>query len=219
MSCVCAFMCAWYFCYLIPELDLPPLTQTPPPPSPQNTTQSNILVNFGQGQPGPAGGVEVNVARICVALCVFSGYAIPNYVGRGSLVSALEWDVDKETGEVVEISTARHVGLTLGYVGLATATAIGATIAKFDLGFVVSIIGATAAVVVQYIFPGLMLMKMNHRWLGRAFIFIGICMSICGLFITIVRYVCKASSSDFCLSLGLGVPSYNNTGPAFKTEL
>ena len=39
-----------------------------------NTTASNILINFDPAQPGPAGGVAVSIARICVALCVFSGY-------------------------------------------------------------------------------------------------------------------------------------------------
>ena len=47
-----------------------------------NTTKSNILENFEEGQPGPAGGIEVTIARACVALCIFFSYPIPNFVGR-----------------------------------------------------------------------------------------------------------------------------------------
>ena len=40
-------------------------------------------------------------------------------------MSVLKWDVDKDTGDAITLSTKKHVGITLAYVGLATAGAIG----------------------------------------------------------------------------------------------
>ena len=48
---------------------------------------------------------------------IFSSYPVLQFVGRQAIVLVLSWDTDPETGEPIELSRARHVTLTLGFVG------------------------------------------------------------------------------------------------------
>ena len=79
-----------------------------------------------------------------------------------------------------------------------------ATLASIDLGFVVSLIGATGAVNAQYIFPGMMLVSLGYNRLGKTMITIGAVVALCGVTITILRQACVSNDSQFCYDLGFG---------------
>jgi hypothetical protein len=123
-------------------------------------------------RPGPNADIAIKIARGAVGFSIFSSYPVLQFVGRQAIVLVLSWDTDPETGEPLELSRARHVTLTLGFVGsgilmavvvrlvykcglwLNGSVVVQATMASIDLGFVVSLTGATVAVTAQYLFPG-----------------------------------------------------------------
>jgi amino acid permease len=169
-----------------------------------NTTAPNILNDFGgdvEGGHSIPNTPVITMARACVAVCVFFSFPIPSFVGLTSMKDIL----GMEQKGAPPLSTCRHTAITTSYLASITATALLVVAANLDLDFVLSLVGCTAAVVAQYMFPAAMLHSRGRRVASYVLFAVGLFMSVCGVFVTISSALCKTPSHSldaFCSKMG-----------------
>jgi amino acid permease len=162
---------------------------------------SDILNNFGERGatiyvPTSA---AVRAARFCVGLCMFFSFPIPAYVGLKSVKDIFRLEIDGP------LPTTKHVGLVVCWsLTIMVATVIVLAL-HLDLGFVCSIVGCTAAVISQYLFPGFLLKHGGRTCMGNAYLILGGIMCALGVFVTFASASCANSDSEFCTTMGYHV--------------
>ena len=98
-----------------------------------------------------------------------------------------------------------YVVLTLGLAGSTIAATQVVHAAGLELGFVMSIIGSTASVALQFGFPAAMLHKLGKPYQGHFMALFSAFVCVAGLFVTLAGAACKGASprsSGFCTSAG-----------------
>lgn len=104
-----------------------------------------------------------------------------------------------------------HAGIQNALVPIVCITA---TKGGLDLGFFIGLLGCTACVIVQLLFPGFMAHRMGYRILGVFLVILAAFQFSLGLFLTIAGQYCKSeTSSSFCIKIGSGAPAnYDGSG-------
>merc|ERR1711879_277893 len=155
-----------------------------------------ILDNFGEEVPDAQEPKipeywSIKVARMCMAFTTMLGFPVLQFVGRLAIFDLLGLNPE-------EISLRQHLTVTVGFALNVTGAAIFVTQVNLQLDFVIGLVGCTAAVAVQFIFPGMMLWTLRSKVKAIMFWLMGGTIMVTGLFVTVAKVVCANSSSDFC---------------------
>ena len=128
---------------------------------------SNILDNFGQHSKSAhfvPESVAVLVARACMCTTTCLSYPIFTFITRMAIADVLyggtdDAAVDRPSSALegaslaAQLSTAKHVTITLVFLLLCAISGIAVVWADISLGFTVSVIGATIVVAVEFFLP------------------------------------------------------------------
>lgn len=128
---------------------------------------SNILDNFGQHSKSAhfvPESVAVLVARACMCTTTCLSYPIFTFITRMAIVDVLYGGTDDAAlgrpqsaldgaSLAAQLSTAKHVTITLVFLLLCAISGIAVVWADISLGFTVSVIGATVVVAVEFFLP------------------------------------------------------------------
>lgn len=162
-----------------------------------DSVQENILQNYGTHNQHGVDMPEdwsVTISRFCMALTTFFSFPVITYLNRGCW-----FDLKKDDNP----NNAHFYGFVVIHTMICLGVAIILNSLKLDIGFVMSVSGSTCAVVIQLVFPGLMLITLGDKMLGRTVLVIAALVCVTGLGITITTSICPNNpiAGSFCKSI------------------
>jgi len=161
--------------------------------------EPNVFSNFGNSASGVfvKSDTDVKFSRVCVFLGTALGYPSMLFVARLSIFDALR-------PKGVKYMSQMYMSVTIGFTVSCLGFALISRLANLDLDFLLALNSSTAGSLIQFMFPGLMLVSLGEKCKGYTLLSFGIGMSIIGIFICISNVICKSVECDFCDVMGMG---------------
>jgi len=150
-------------------------------------TKQNILDNLGKS-------IEISISRVCMMVTTFASLPITTMLNRGAIFDLLNLPNEIESMRMWDITLFNVSNLLL-----TAAIAMGLKYFKQDIGFVISIVGATSGVAIQVGFPACFSWTMGNRFISVLLMLIAIFIGLSGLFITIILAICEDRTTGYCI--------------------
>ena len=171
----------------------------------------DVMLSFGAPPSGGQTGVQpvsvdVKIGRLCMALTVVLGFPTVVFIGRDAVVDAL--------GLVTRARFASPLWLliTAAFSFSSLLISMLLRLANLDIGFVLSFIGSTSGVLIQFGMPALMLIRLGSPIQGYAMVVITTCVMVIGLSLTFASAICPliakhsgdGMNGPLCVAVGYG---------------
>ena len=145
----------------------------------------DVMLSFGDTPP-----LDVKIGRLCMALTVVLGYPTVVFIGRDAVADALGLATRAPALSLLWIvltaifsTSALGISMILRYGGL-------------NIGFVLSFIGSTSGVLIQFGMPALMLVRLGNWVQGYLMVALTACVMTIGLFLTFASAICPHVADD-----------------------